>query len=350
MSYVLGIDIGVGTVRAAICRRAAGGELGGSGWGPALPVSLGARTPVVASALRMTAEGTVVPTEVGQHAADAVGGYLNRVGDALPMHFAGGYFPAHGLTAAMARWVVDRVWEIMDEPPVRIAVAHPSSWGDGRLGLLRAGLDEADLPGTVLVTRARAVVECHQAAGRASTTDGLFAVYRLGGSTAEVALMAPEQPGRLELLASAELNDVGGFEVDGMTDAEARAAIRPTVELTAALVRSRGYGPGDLSAILVGGADGAVTPVVSELLAAVFPVPVVFDPRPRMTVAIGAALAGRPPVNRPLQAAVVGPTDAFAVLSPVAPPEPEVARTRGAAGAPPPRPPVTRVAVRAESR
>ncbi|GLY05097.1 MULTISPECIES: hypothetical protein [Actinoplanes] len=347
MPYVLGVDIGVGTVRAAVCRRSPEGERGGSGWGPAQPVSLGVRSPMVASALRMTGDGTVVPAEVGQYPADAVGGYLNRVGDPLPMHFAGGYFPAHGLTAAMVRWVVDRVWELMGEPPMRVAVAHPSTWGGGRLGLLRAGLDEADLAGAVLVTRARAIVECHQAAGRASTGGGLFGVFRLGGSTAEVALVAPQQPGRMELLAAAELNDVGGFEVEGLTPAEAQSVLRPTVDLAGALIRSRGHAPGDLSAILIGGADGTVCTYVSDLLSVDFPVPVVRDPQPRMTVAIGAALAGRPPSRRN-QPAVVAPTDAFAVL-PAAPEPMEITRVRGTAGECPPRPPVTRVPVRAES-
>jgi hypothetical protein len=311
VSYVLGIDIGVGTVKAAICRPAGTGE---PGWGPAEPISLGARSPVVAAALRMTADGTVVPAEVGQHPADAVGGYLNRVGDPLPMYFGGGYFPAHGLTAAMARWVVDRVWEIMGEPPVRVAVAHPSGWGTGRLGLLQAGLAEADLMGCVPVTRARAVVECHQAAGRAPAAGGLLGVYRLGGSTAEVALVAPQQPGRMELLASAELSDVGGFEVDGLSPADARALIRPTVDLAAALVRSRGFGTEELSAVLIAGAEGTVGTYVSDLLAAVFPAPVLRDPQPRMTVALGAALAGRPAVPVNPQAVSGGPTDAFAIL------------------------------------
>jgi hypothetical protein len=311
VSYVLGIDIGVGTVKAAICRPAGTGE---PGWGQAEPISLGARSPVVASALRMTADGTVVPAEVGQHPADAVGGYLNRVGDPLPMYFGGGYFPAHGLTAAMARWVVDRVWEIMGEPPVRVAVAHPSGWGTGRLGLLQAGLAEADLMGCVPVTRARAVVECHQAAGRAPAAGGLLGVYRLGGSTAEVALVAPQQPGRMELLASAELSDVGGFEVDGLSPADARALIRPTVDLAAALVRSRGFGTEELSAVLIAGAEGTVGTYVSDLLAAVFPAPVLRDPQPRMTVALGAALAGRPAVPVNPQAVAGGPTDAFAIL------------------------------------
>jgi molecular chaperone DnaK (HSP70) len=193
-------------------------------------------------------------------------------------------------------------------------VAHPSGWGTGRLGLLQAGLAEADLMGCVPVTRARAVVECHQAAGRAPAAGGLLGVYRLGGSTAEVALVAPQQPGRMELLASAELSDVGGFEVDGLSPADARALIRPTVDLAAALVRSRGFGTEELSAVLIAGAEGTVGTYVSDLLAAVFPAPVLRDPQPRMTVALGAALAGRPAVPVNPQAVAGGPTDAFAIL------------------------------------
>ncbi|MEU8665054.1 hypothetical protein AB0C31_51600, partial [Actinoplanes philippinensis] len=181
-------------------------------------------------------------------------------------------------------------------------------------------------------------LECHQAAGRAPAAGGLLGVYRLGGSTAEISLVAPQQPGRMELLASAELSDVGGFEVDGLSPADARALLRPTIDLTAALVRSRGYGTDDLSAVLIAGVDGAVCTYVSDLLTRVFAAPVVRDPQPRMTVAMGAALAGRPPVP-PHDPAVAGPTDAFAVLPAVSPPQ--IA---------PPRPPMNRVAVRADAR
>jgi molecular chaperone DnaK (HSP70) len=102
--------------------------------------------------------------------------------------------------------------------------------------------------------------------------------------------------------------------VDGLSPADARALIRPTVDLAAALVRSRGFGTEELSAVLIAGAEGTVGTYVSDLLAAVFPAPVLRDPQPRMTVALGAALAGRPAVPVNPQAVSGGPTDAFAIL------------------------------------
>lgn len=296
MPYVLGIDIGAGTTKAAVSRRADGT---GPGWGPAQPVTLGARSRTVGSALAMTPEGDVVPADLLRPPADGVGGYLHRVGDSLPMLFGGDYFPAHGLVAAMTRWVVDRVWQQLDEPPERIALAYPSGWGNGRLHLLHSALGEADLAQTALVTRARAVVESHQAAGRVPPAGGLLLAYRIGGSTCEVTLAAPHGPGRLELLGSAELDEISGFDLDDAAPADARAVIQSTVDLALHTVRSCGAAPSDLSAVLIAGGSGAVYPYVSDLLSAAFPVPILRDPDPAMTVAAGAALAVRPQIRRP---------------------------------------------------
>jgi hypothetical protein len=298
--YVLGIDIGAGTTKAAVSRRADGtGQGWGPGWGPAQPVTLGARSRTVGSALAMTPDGDVVPADLLRPPADGVGGYLHRVGDSLPMLFGGDYFPAHGLVAAMARWVVDRVWQQLDEPPERIALAYPSGWGNGRLHLLHSALGEADLAQTALVTRARAVVESHQAAGRVPSAGGMLLAYRIGGSTCEVTLVVPHGPGRLELLGSAELDEIGGFDLDEAGPADARAVVQSTVDLAVHTVRSCGAAPNDLSAVLIAGGSGAVYPYVSDLLSAAFPVPILRDPDPAMTVAAGAALAVRPQVRRP---------------------------------------------------
>jgi hypothetical protein len=302
--YVLGIDIGAGTTKAAVCRRADGSGPGrGPGWGPVQPVTLGVRSRTVGSALAMTPEGDVVPADLGRTPdADGVGGYLHRVGDSLPMLFGGDYFPAHGLVAAMARWVVDRVWQQLDEPPERIALAYPSGWGNGRLHLLHSALGEADLAQTALVTRARAVVESHQAAGRVPPAGGMLMAYRIGGSTCEITLAVPHGPGRLELLGSAELDEISGFDLDDASPADARAVIQSTVDLALQTVRSCGAAPGDLSAVLIAGGSEAVYPYVSDLLSAAFPVPVLRDSDPAMTVACGAALAVRPPIRPPAAA------------------------------------------------
>jgi hypothetical protein len=358
--YVLGIDIGAGTTKAAVCRRADGP---GPGWGPAQPITLGVRSRTVGSALAMTAEGDVVPADLGRSpAAEAVGGYLRRVGDSLPMLFGGDYFPAHGLVAAMARWVVDRVWQQLDEPPERIALAYPSGWGNGRLHLVHSALGEADLAQTALVTRARAVVESHLAAGRVPPAGGMLLTYRIGGSTCEVAVAVPHGPGRLELLGCAELDEVSGFDLDEAAPADARAVIQSTVDLAERTVRSCGAAPSDLSAVLIAGGSEAVYPYVSDLLSAVFPVPVLRDPDPAMTVAAGAALAVRPQVRRP------GPPPGapFAPDHPQLPGEPELPGLPGLAALPteswpeiardgwvadrPPRPPVAVATMRAGSR
>jgi hypothetical protein len=351
--YVLGIDLGASTTKAAICRRTGGPDFGGVAWEPPQSATLGIRARIVASALVLTPTGAVIASEAGHDPGDAVGGYLRWVGDDIPMLFGTDYFPAHGMVAAMARWVVDRVWQQFDEPPERVALAYPTGWGPGRLELVHAALEEAELVGTVLVTRARAVVESFQAAGRVPSTRGMLLVYRLGGSSVEVSVVVPHGPGRLELLGSAELDEVSGFELDGLPAEEARAALLPTVDLAAHIVRSCGGDPADLSAVLIGGGSGNVHPVVSEMLSAAFPVPVLRDQDPQMTVAAGAALAGRPQVHAvPPTAAGPVPRPTTDVVRAAAEPEPWPEIDRGGRATPdrPPRPPVQVTTLKASRR
>jgi hypothetical protein len=341
--YVLGIDLGASATKAAICRRTGGPGGSGVAWEPPQPASLGIRSRIVASALVLTSTGTVIAAEAGHDPGDAVGGYLGRVGDDVPMLFGTDYFPAHGMVAAMARWVVDRVWLQLDEPPERVALAYPTGWGPGRLELVHAALEEAELVGAVLVTRARAMVESFQAAGRVPSVRGMLLVYRLGASSVEVSVVVPHGPGRLELLGSAELDDVSGFELDDLTPEDARAVLQPTVDLAAHTVRGCGGDPADLSAVLIGGGSGNVHPLVSELLSAAFPVPVLRDHNPQMTIAVGAALAGRPQVHAvPPTAAGPAPRPTTDVVRAAAAPEPWPEIDRGGRAAPdrPPRPPV----------
>jgi hypothetical protein len=127
----------------------------------------------------------------------------------------------------------------------------------------------------------------------------MLMAYRIGGSTCEITLAVPHGPGRLELLGSAELDEISGFDLDDASPADARAVIQSTVDLALQTVRSCGAAPGDLSAVLIAGGSEAVYPYVSDLLSAAFPVPVLRDSDPAMTVACGAALAVRPPIRPP---------------------------------------------------
>jgi hypothetical protein len=237
----------------------------------------------------------------------------------------------------------------LDELPERIALACPTGWGAGRLRLVHEALAQADLAGATLVTRARAVVECHQAAGRVAASGGTLLVYRIGSSSVEVAVVAPHGPGRMELLGSAELDEISGYELDDAGPDEARSVLRSTVDLAQHTVRSCGDASADLSAVLIAGGSRAVHPIVSDLLTAAFDVPVLLDHDPRMTVAAGAALAVRPqPSHVPPRADPPAPpvVPAAAVDGPS---WPEAGGARMVADRPP-RPPVRVGAVRTADR
>jgi len=301
--YLLGIDIGANATKAAVCRRTGGRDDHGRRpampgadrpvWGPAQPVPLGVTARTVESALALAPTGALVATAGPGGGGDSVRGFLRQVGDDIPVRLGEDCYPPHVLVAAMARWVVDTVCRLEEEAPERVAVAHPTGWGRGRLSLLRAALDEAGLGGAALVTRARAVAENHLAAGRLPATGGVLAVYRLGASSTEVSLVVAREPGRWELLGSAECDEIGGLELQDAPPAEARALLQATVDLALRTVRGCGLTPADLAAVLIAG-GGAAGPLVAEVLAAAIDVRVVRDDDPQLSVACGAALAARP--------------------------------------------------------
>ncbi|MEV7623426.1 hypothetical protein [Actinoplanes sp. NPDC089786] len=345
MPYLLGIDIGSGSTKAAVTRPGAARDARGPLWEP---LSLGVRTRTVPSALATTPEGAVAPAEAHRDNSAAVSGYLARVGDSLPMRVGSAYYPAHGLVAAMARWVVNQAWELLDEAPERVALACPTGWGPGRARLVHAALAEADLAGAALVTRARAVVESFQAAGRVAASGGMLVVYRLGEAGVEVSVVLTHGPGRLELLGSSEIEEISGYELSGATPDEARAVLRSTVDLAEHTVRSCGGVRAELAAVLIAGGSAAVHPIVTDLLSAAFPVPVLVDHDAEMTVAGGAALAARPQMRAAPPAAP--PSAAAPAVVGTTPAWPETAGGVRVVPERPPRPPVRVSPVRVEAK
>jgi hypothetical protein len=330
--YLLGIDIGSSTTKAAV-RRNTGGS-----YSPARPVPLDARSRTVSSALVLTSAGVIAPSGAGDDGVtDPVRGFVRRVGDHTPFLLGENYYQAPELVAAMARWVVDVIWIREDELPEQTAIAYPTGWGPARLGLLRAALDEVGLGGVVLVTRARAITENYQAGGRLPASGGVLAVCRIGGSSVEVSAVLAREPGRLELLGSAELDELGGWELAGSAPGVARAI----VDFAMRTVRDCGTAPEDLGAIMIAGGAGSVSPVVHELFAAAAAgVPLVRDDDPQATVACGAVLAAgpRPVAGRPPSSAVA--RRPAAEVAPVAPARPEIEHLRSPLPDCPARPPV----------
>jgi molecular chaperone DnaK (HSP70) len=291
MPYVLGIDIGASTTTAAVCRR---GEPAGSvgpvppavrgpfAWGPAEPVALDEHSVAAPSAIALHPGAGDRPVRA----------FLHRVGDHIPLMFGDQTYPPEILVAALARWVIDLVCEREQAVPEQVALTHPTGWGPYRVDLLGHALQEMGLAAAALVTRARAVATSHEAAGDLATDADVLAVYRMGGTSVETSVLARTGPGMFELLAAAELDDVGGGDLDDAAPADVKAVLQSTVDLLVQTVHSCFAAPADLSAVLVAGGVGG-RPAVVELLSATLRVPIVRAKTPQLTAAFGAALTAR---------------------------------------------------------
>jgi molecular chaperone DnaK (HSP70) len=303
--YLLGVDIGSGSARTAVCRRTSDPL----GWGPPEPV-----------------QSDVPP---------AVSGLFRRCGDDVPVYTDELFVTPQALLVEQARGAADAVWAREQEGPERFALAYPTTWGPGRLGPLRAALDEAGMSDVVLMTRARAVIERHRATGRHPDEGRPVAVCRIGGLGTEVARVVPGRPGRLELLAAAEDSEVGGDDLAEGGPAEGRAVMAVVLDMLRRTARACGIDLADLAAVLLAG-GGTTRPIVTEVLAEAVAAPVLRDDDPRHTVACGAAASLRPSPGTAPSAAVeplVLPTDLMPVVT-------GAADTATGPGAPPPRPPL----------
>jgi molecular chaperone DnaK (HSP70) len=272
-------------------------------------------------------------------------GFVRRVGDDVGLRLADRIFPAPALMAGMVGWVVGRLWQQQGQASERIAVAHPTGWGPYRLDLLRAALERADLGEPALVPRAGAVVTNAQAAGRLPAGGTVVVVFRLGGATLEVSLINLHLSGQYELITSSECTDVSGSDVDAADPAGQRAILQAGVDLAVRTVAACGIGVSELAAVLLaGGAAGH--PVLTDLLAAAFGVPVLLPGDPQLIVACGTALSVRPraPIapagdwSSPAAQPAAGPDFPTAEAPVVSLAEPMPAGPP--AGFPPPRPPV----------
>jgi hypothetical protein len=304
--YLLGVDIGSGSARTALCRRSS--EL--AGWGP--------------------------PEPAPSDALPAVSGLFRRCGDEVPVFTEELFVTPPALLVEQARAAADAVWVREEEGPERIALAYPTTWGPGRIGLLRSALDDVGMSNAVLVTRARAVVERHRATGRQPAEGRVVAVCRIGRLGTEVSLVIPRAPGRLEVLVSVEDGEVGGDDLAEGGPAECRAVMAAVQDLFRRTAHAGDVALDDLAAVLLAG-GGTSRPIVAEALAELIPAPVLRDDDPRHTVACGVAVSLRPSVEQP-------PAGVVPIFPPPPVPTDLVPATTGpddftaGVGAPPPRP------------
>ncbi|MFC6014662.1 Hsp70 family protein [Plantactinospora solaniradicis] len=301
-------------------------------------------------------------------------GFTGRVGDDVPLLVGGEACSAQALTAMLAMWVVERVVDQEGERPEWIVLRHPASWGGHRRHLLSEALWDAGLTDVTLLPTPVVAAASHAAHGFTGRT---LAVYTLGGHSFEAAVVDRAQPLGFELRAArSDTEPLGGADFDEalvehvrtslgkelsdltdplvrqalldlrrecrrakttltvagsvdvavrlprrhtrvpVTRAEFEDLIRPAVAMTVdellRTVRTCGLAPDQLDGVLLAGGSARI-PLVRELVAERFPVPVEVEADPQLTVASGAALAGcqildhqrgnrpppRPPVMRP---------------------------------------------------
>jgi len=283
--------------------------------------------------------------------------FKRRLGDPVPILVGGSPFSAHALTGELLRHVLDTVTLLHDGPPTTITVTHPAAWGPYKREQLDRAIRLAGAGPVHLRTEPEAAALRHATARRIEPGETV-AVYDLGGGTFDVAVLRRDgdgfvllgEPEGIEQLGGADFDEaVFGHVLDVLGDvadpdpgdpeavaalgrlrrdcveakeslsfdtetlipvalpglhtrvrlnrSELESMIAPaladTIAATQRTLRGAGVAPEQLKAIVLAGGSSRI-PLVAELLSTEFHRPVLADPHPEHSIALGAALATPP--------------------------------------------------------
>ncbi|MEZ5225587.1 MAG: Hsp70 family protein [Acidimicrobiales bacterium] len=344
MSYAIGIDLGTTFTAAAVCDPGVAPQmlsLGSSGY--SVPSVLFLREEgafLAGEAAELRAAGD--PTRVARH-------FKRRLGDDVPIRLAGTAFDPLTLTRELLGWVLDLVTSRRGEAPAVVVLTHPANWGEFRVDLLRDAVDLAD-SNTLLISEPAAAA-AHYVQGERVEPGELIGVYDLGGGTFDAVVMRRTENGFETAGRAGGIERLGGVDFDDaiwsyvlteaevelgadddatlaaaydlrsncvaakrllsvdtsadirvplraatssvrLTRAEFERRIRPrlaeSIEAFDDVLSSAGIVAGDLSRILLVGGSSRI-PLVGEMLASHFGVPIAVDSDPKNAVALGAA-------------------------------------------------------------
>ncbi len=212
-SYVLGIDIGTSFTAAAIGRRRADGSMAYE------PLELGTRRAAVPSVVYLAEDGGVVVGEQAERRAmdepdRVVREFKRRIGDETPIIVGGLSVTAEDIFSVVAQWVVERAEAHEGCAPAVVAVSHPASWGEHRLGRIRTALAGVGLANIEPVSEPEAAGLHYLDREKAATGDTI-AVYDLGGGTFDVALLRKQDDDVFRVIgAPAGIERLGGADFD----------------------------------------------------------------------------------------------------------------------------------------
>jgi actin-like ATPase involved in cell morphogenesis len=216
MSNPIGVDLGATFTAAAMC----------------LPervevTPLGARVAFIPTVAAVTRDGSLA---LGEDAAALSGSdrvarqFIRRVGDDTPLLFGGISVTAETLAAQFVSFVAGTVATRSGAPATRVAVTHPASWGSYRLAALRSALSARGFDAAVLLSGAQAAAQAY--ADRTPVAAGdLVAVYDLGGSGLDAAVVRRLASGEFALAGRAEEVEVGGLDFDELVFEHVRTAL-----------------------------------------------------------------------------------------------------------------------------
>ncbi|GID94126.1 Hsp70 family protein [Amorphoplanes digitatis] len=376
MTYGLGVDLGTTWTAAAVRRGDAIEVLRLGGRRPEIPsvIFLPADGPVLVGE-PATRRGEEQPGRLARE-------FKRRVGDPVPLLIGGSPYPAHALLARQLEHVLAVATKNEQGPPGSVVLTCPANWGPYKRDLLEQAARMADAPRVVLRSEPEAAAASY-AAGEHMDDGDIVAVYDLGGGTFDAAVLRRTADG-FELLGTPEgIEQLGGADFDEavfdhvtrllpaerlagdgpelvaalarlrrdcvdaketlsydtevmipvalpglhtrvrLTRHEFEAMIAPAMEETVRALgralRSAGVGPEQLRAVLLAGGSARI-PLAGALVGAAFERPVVVDPNPEHSIALGAArLTGTVP---PAAARVEAPPPSSPAPS-AAPPAPE---------------------------
>ncbi|MEV6634655.1 Hsp70 family protein [Actinoplanes sp. NPDC051470] len=357
MTYALGIDCGTTHTAAAISRDGSVEVLRLGARRAELPslvfVAPDGTTVIGDAAAR---RGESLPGRLVRE-------FKRRIGDPVPILAGGSPFSAHALTARVLEHVLRAAVTTQGGPPGSMVLTCPANWGPYKRDLLVQAARLADLPPVALRTEPEAAAIEYAAGSRVGDGD-IIAVYDLGGGTFDAAVLRRTPGGFEVLGQPEGIEQLGGMDFDEavfehvvaalpadrlgaaddpevlaalarlrrdcveakealsedtevlipvalpqlhtrvrLTRAEFEAMIRPalsdTVGAMRRALRSAGVPAEQVSTFLLSGGSARV-PLVSQLLSTEFARPVVLDPHPEHSIALGAArVAAQTPMPQP---------------------------------------------------
>jgi molecular chaperone DnaK len=281
--------------------------------------------------------------------------FKRRIGDPVPILAGGVPFSAHALTAKLLRHVLDTVIRLQDGPPAVLTVTHPANWGPYKREQLDQALRLADTGPALLRTEPEAAALQHATARRIGPGEtvavydlggGTFdaavlrregegfqvlgepeGIEQLGGADFDEAVFGhvlgvlggrvegldPNEPDVVTALARlrrdcVEAKEALSFDTEVMIPvalpgvhtrvrlnrSELESMIAPALADTVAAMhralRAARVAPAELDAVLLAGGSSRI-PLIGQLLATAFDRPVVADPHPEHSIAMGAAVA-----------------------------------------------------------